>query len=102
MIVTGWNNGSPRNTGAGYGVRVSNKDRGKYFEESWSSVTIEIDGDRIKVNVSSSFWQSCAELRSAKIGKWLIRKGLAPWPKDEPPKLKLEPKGNKEFILSRI
>jgi len=101
MIVVGWNNGSPNNrTGAGYGVRIVREDRDMYFQNTWSSVIIELDnGDLLDVKLSASFWRGCTELRNAKIGKWMLEQGLAPWPKGDPPKLKLEPIGNRRLRL---
>jgi len=103
MIVVGWNNGSPSKTGAGYGIRIRREDRDKYFEKGWSYVIIELEGDtQVKIRLSDSFWKDCIELRSAEIGRWMLKQKLAPWPKNKPPKLKLEPIGNRKFRLSRI
>jgi len=103
MKVVCWNNGSPDNrTGAGYGVRIAHRDRDRYFQRRWPYVTIELeDDDTVDVNLSDSFWRSCSELRSAKIGEWMLEHGLAPWPKGNPPKLRLEPVGDRKFRLSR-
>ena len=88
MIVTGWSNGAPNSrTGSGYGVRVRRRDRDVLFEPEWQFVTVELDrGKRVGVNVSNSFWRGCVELRSGAIGKWMIERGLAPWPKGRPPR----------------
>jgi len=103
MIVVGWNNGSPSKTGAGYGIRIRREDRDKHFEKEWYYVIIELEGgSQVKIRLSDSFWKDCIELRSAKIGKWMLKQKLAPWPKNSPPKLKLEPIGNRKFRLSRI
>ncbi len=42
MKVTGWSNGSPSASGAGYGLRISAADRDRYFDRSWSEVSIEL------------------------------------------------------------
>ncbi|MCK4416801.1 MAG: hypothetical protein KAV99_01370 [Candidatus Latescibacteria bacterium] len=104
MIVVGCNNGSPNDrTGAGYGIRVTREHRDRYFERGWPSVTIELDKENmVKVDLSDSFWRGCTELRSARIGKWMLDRGLASWPKGIPPGLKLEPIGNRQFRLSRV
>ena len=104
MIVVGWNRGSPNNrTGAGYGIRIAREDRDKCFRKAWTSVTIELDnGDLVDVRLSDSFWSGCTELRRAKLGKWMLDHELAPWPKGKPPRLKLEPIGNRKFRLSRL
>ena len=104
MIVVGWNNGSPNDrTGGGYGIRVTREDRDRYFQRRWPSVTIELDKENmIEVKLSDSFWRGCIELRSKRIGKWMLDRRLAPWPKGSPPRLKLEPIGNRQFRLSPL
>jgi hypothetical protein len=89
MIVTGWTDGSPSNvTGSGYGIRLSRKDRDKYFQRGWLSVTIELEGwGATKATLAPSFWRRCTELRGKVIGKWLLDHGLAPWPRGNPLKL---------------
>lgn len=101
MIVSGWNNGSPNNkTGAGYGIRLSKEDRDRYFKKEWDFVEIELeDGEVVKVKLSNSFWNKCTELRSSKIGKWLLEMGYAPWPKGNPPKFRLIPVYERRFKL---
>ncbi|RLI81964.1 hypothetical protein DRP04_05000 [Archaeoglobales archaeon] len=101
LIVSGWNNGSPNNeTGAGYGIRISKKDRDKYFRREWEFVEIELEDDEvITVRLSSSFWKDCSELRSSKIGMWMLQKGYAPWPKNNPPKFELIPVSERRFRL---
>ena len=93
MKVVGWNNGSPNNrTGEGYGIRIVPKDRDRYFRRTKSSVDIELEnGNLVKVKLSDSFWRDCVELRSPKIGKWMLDVGLAPWSINSPPNLRLEP-----------
>jgi hypothetical protein len=102
MIATGWNNGSPNNsTGSGYGIHLSREDRDKYFRREWSTVIIELEGaSPVEVNLAPSFWRRCTEFHSAAIGKWLLDHGLAPWPKGNPPKMRLEPAGGRRFRLS--
>ncbi|KXB08279.1 hypothetical protein AKJ58_00320 [candidate division MSBL1 archaeon SCGC-AAA385D11] len=100
MKVKGWNNGSPLETGAGYGIRISRKDREAYFRREWESVIIDLEGgSTIEVNISESFWRDCIELRSARIGKWMIRKELAPWEKNNPPSLELKHIEGRKFKL---
>lgn len=100
IIVSGWSNGSPNNeTGAGYGIRISKEDRDEYFNRDWEFVEIELDDDIVKVRLSNSFWKGCTELRSSKIGKWMLEKGFAPWPKGNPPKFELVQVSGKRFKL---
>ena len=86
MIVKGWNNGNPNDkSGVGYGIILTKTDRDEYFKQSWASITLDLDGlDSFQVKLSKSFWKNCIELRSSKVGKWLLNKGLAPW-NEEPP-----------------
>jgi len=101
MIVTGWKAGSPNNrTGGGYGIRLTRRDRDIYFQKWWPAVDIELSGvGPVEVNLSRSFWKNCIELRSAAIGKWMLDRGLAPWLKGNPPRLQLEPCGDRRFRL---
>ena len=86
MKVTAWNNGSFRSTGAGYGLRVKPTDRSTFFSHSWSHAIIELpNGNRLRINLSRSFWRNCAELRDAGIGKWLLAIGQDQWPTGSPP-----------------
>ena len=103
MIVSGWNDGSPNNaTGGGYGIRMSRRDRDEYFDPEWPWVTIELEElGATEVNLARSFWRGCTELRGAAIGKWMLDRGLAPWPKGRPPRLRLEPAGERRFRLTR-
>jgi len=101
MIVIGFNNGSPDDiTGAGYGLRIKQKDRDKFFQKNWKSINIIINSKQsINVKLSKSFWKECIELRSSAIGKWMIDNELAPWSKGKPSKFNMELIGNKQFQL---
>ena len=104
IIVKGWNNGRPNNeTGTGYGIRIKRKDIDRYFEEEWTSIIIELEGEgEIEVSLSNSFWRCCTEIRKKEIGKWMIKKGYAPWPKGHPPAFELVPISNRRFRLHSI
>jgi hypothetical protein len=102
MEVTAWNNGKHSQTGAGYGVKLSIQDRDHAFDRRWDAVTIELeDGPSVHVNVAKrSFWsESCRELIHAEIGMWMLDKGLAPWPRGNPPKMQLISSGKATFKL---
>ena len=100
MIVTGWNNGAWRPNGVGYGVKVRKQDRDKHFQREWASVLITIDGnDSVRIELSSSFWRDCPELRSRKVGAWMRAQGFSTWPAYKPPKFKLIPSGGQTFEL---
>jgi hypothetical protein len=105
MIVTAWKGGTTTKNGGGYGVKLNACDRDRYFQRDWKSVQLSLDGtsDVIKVNVAKpSFWNNtCRELISAEIGRWLICNGLVPWQKGNPPKLKLEHLINNHFVLRK-
>jgi hypothetical protein len=84
--VTAWNNG-----GVGYGLEIRASDRDRYFDRDWQNVVLELAGQgNTVVRVSDSFWRDCCELRSAEIGRWLKRNGLAPWPKGQRPKVVMQ------------
>jgi hypothetical protein len=51
------------------------------------------------VTLSQSFWRNCSELRSADIGRWLLRQGLAPWPRGKPPTFELVPVEDRRFRI---
>jgi hypothetical protein len=100
MIVTGWSNGRPRASGTGLGLRLAKDDRDTYFEPDWQTVLIELpSGSTTRVPLSASFWQSCTELRSAEIGRWMLAEHLSPWPRRQPPKFRLERVGPGRFRL---
>lgn len=103
MIVTAWNNGKHHDSGAGYGFKLSVPDRDKYFKREWQYVVLYFSGmdDGVKVNINKiSFWgDTCSELISIHIGKWLQRHNYAPWPKGSPPKFTLEQISDNKFSV---
>lgn len=102
VLVKGWNNGAFHKTGAGYGIRISCGDRDQYFNTEWDYVVIQLDDEEARVNVSRSFWGECSELRSAKIGRWMINRGYQRWPKGSPPVFELAPIGERKFRLQEV
>src|SRR3990172_2065351 len=94
MIVTAWNNSEHHQTGAGYGLQVNAEDRARNFKKEWEKVLIRFPdrSDWIEANIAKkSFWANrCGELINKEIGKWFLKRGLAPWPKGHPPKFELE------------
>ncbi|HEY2499763.1 MAG TPA: hypothetical protein VGK24_22100 [Candidatus Angelobacter sp.] len=101
MIVTGWNNGDWNRSGAGYGLKVSLRDRDRHFKREWSIVTVNIKGSpSIRVKLSASFWRDCAELRSQAIGIWMKAQGHSHWISGKPPKFNLVYTGEQSFDLS--
>ena len=105
MLVTAWNNGSHQHSGAGYGIKVTAEDRNEFFKREPQTVNLKLEGVDAPVSVNThkvSFWdETCGELISKEIGKWLRENGLAPWPKGVPPKLRMEPLSEGVFFLRR-
>ena len=102
FVGTAWNNGSYRMSGAGYGIKLNPRDRDRYFEKPNAFLKLEGKTGDIEVNTDKpSFWNStCRELISKEIGLWLRSNGRAPWIKDQPPKLQLEPVGERTFKVT--
>ncbi len=105
MIVTAWNNGQHHKSGAGYGIKLSAADRDEHFSRMWRTVAVTLEGSsqEVEINIAkASFWSTtCRELISKDIGTWLRENGLAPWPQDHPPRLRLEPLASRHFLLRR-
>lgn len=100
MRATAWNNGSHHVSGAGYGLRISEDDRDSFFDPDWKFAVFDLGGEAdAEVRLSESFWRSCRELRSVEIGRWLRRRGLAPWPKGKPPKLAVQHVAGNRFAV---
>jgi hypothetical protein len=105
MVWSAWNNGAHRDTGAGYGFKVPIPDRDRHFRPEWKTVQLELPSASAsslhEINVSKkSFWSdTCHELISRDIGRWLIAQGLAPWPKGTPPRFLVESVGDRSFRI---
>ena len=91
MMVTAWNNGSYHRTGAGYGIRIKLSDRNKFFNRTWTVVKLQLQGIPGYTDINpkrKTFWNnSCPELFSQEIGKWLIGNRINQWPKGHPPEM---------------
>ena len=93
--ATAWNNGYWRNTGAGYGLKLSAEDRNKYFDKDWDTVTLRLVGARTsripEANVAKdSFWSpKCHELIKLEIDQWFIENGFRRWALNAPPRFRL-------------
>lgn len=98
FTVTAWNNG-----GSGYGLRVAREDRARFFRRAWRTVTVALPNGRgvAAVNLTSTFWTTCPELRSASIGAWLRQNRMDTWPSGQPPTFTLLPTGRASFRLRR-
>lgn len=105
MIVTAWNNGKHHSSGAGYGFKISIKDRDQQFNSHWTSVLITLpNGVEIDANINKdSFWSpKCHELINQQFGQWFIEQGFASWPKGRPPKFVLSHQSENKFRLEEI
>jgi hypothetical protein len=104
MQVKAWNKGNHSKDGNGYGVKISIQDRDIYFRSEWKTIIVELEGETsaVEVNINKkSFWnETCRELISVRIGRWLLKNKLAPWTKGNPPILKLIHIVGNQFKLS--
>ena len=99
--ATAWRNGSPDERGNGYGLKISAVDRDAFLKRTFGSIDLYLSGVPRPVSVNihkASMWEgTCRELISKEIGAWLMRMGLAPWPKGEPPRFRLVPRDERRF-----
>lgn len=108
MQWTAWKGGAGTSTGAGFGLKVGRRDRDLHFDRVWASVEVELPVARgfqlVEVNIAkASFWNdTCRERISAEIGRWLIHRGIAPWPHRRPPKLPVEVVGPRRFRVADV
>jgi hypothetical protein len=106
MNVTAWNNGTHKLDGNGYGVKIDAYDRDTNFKREWKTIFIDLEGESLPIEINidkPSFWNdTCRELISVKIGKWLIKTGLAPWENRKPPQLALLQTQDNRFRLTRL
>ena len=85
------------------GVRVGAANRVLYFDRSWESVVVEIDGIPYQFKLTSGFWRKCPEFRDDTRGvikAWLRCHRLLDWAIGHPPKLVLHPLGGNRFRLT--
>lgn len=103
MKVKAWNNGSY--TLDGNGLKITAQDRDAFFRREWKTIWLQLAGESepVEINVAKdSFWnETCRELISVRIGKWLLKNKLAPWRKGSPPVLTLKQLEGKRFLLTR-
>ena len=102
FIGTAWNDGSRRMSGAGYGIKLNPRDRDKYFRKPKAFLRLEGQVGNIPINIDKpSFWNdTCRELINKDIGRWFISNDKASWMKGQPPKLQLEPVGERIFKVT--
>jgi hypothetical protein len=95
ISATAWNNGQHHRSGAGYGLKISAADWDRYFRREWRTVQLRIGVTTpITVNIDKpSFWNdSCRELISVELGRWMLANGLAPLAHRQPPHFTLIPR----------
>ncbi len=105
FTAVAWNNGSHRKSGAGYGLKVSIKDRDRYFDREWTEVQLHLPTHKsVRVNIDKqSFWGgTCRELISNEIGKWLHEVGRARWPRGMPPRVLISARGGGAFDVHLV
>jgi hypothetical protein len=106
IIAVGWNNGSRHASGAGYGLKLTPRDRDSCLIRKWGFIELYLPGDaetaRVIIDKDSLWNGTCRELIHKKIGAWLIRAGLATWPKGQPPQVRLTPRTERTFEASLI
>ena len=104
MIATVCNNGQHHQSGAGYGIKINEQDRDRFFQRGWTDIILKLEGQskEVEVNIDKpSFWgKTCRELISKEIGLWLFANNIGAWNKGNPPKLRLEPSGERRFNVS--
>ncbi len=103
MLMKAWNNGRFLPNGCGYGVEVSEQFRDEYLRVNWPSIFLLLDGveEPVELAINNSvFWNRGRELRSGKIGKWLIQNGCASWDLNDPPELYVTPMEGNHFGVS--
>lgn len=75
--------------GVTLGLRFGAENARRYVDPSWTELVVELDGELHNFQLRGSFWRHCPEVRGAAITEWLQRHGLAPWPRGEPPRLRM-------------
>ena len=73
FFVIAWNNGAHHSSGAGYGVKISARDRDTHFKTEWRTVSLHLPdrSDPVAINVNKkSFWNgTCRELISRELAR---------------------------------
>ena len=89
MKVKAWNNGAYSIDGNGYGLKIIMLYRDAFLRREWKNVCLNLEGETepVEINIDKdSFWNNtCRELISVRIGRWLIKNGLMLWRKGYPP-----------------
>ena len=88
LELSGWQ-------GATAGLRVAAESKQRVFEPLRGMahrVQVELPGHGVQplCRITSTFWTSCPEIRSAEIGRWMVARGDKPWPHGRPPRYEAE------------
>lgn len=100
MEASAWKGG--KSTTSTYGIRVGVQNRDTYFDPTWTTIEIEVDGVFHTFQITPGFWRRCPEFRdsgSPVIRGWLNRHYTLTWPRGEPPRVELIPLGDGRFRL---
>lgn len=98
MDVSAWSNGAKT-----FGIRVGARNRTRYFDQSWSEIEVEIDGELHSFDLTAGFWNDCPEFRdrgTPVIREWLERSNLMDWPRGQPPRFRLQQLSGNRFRLT--
>lgn len=106
FIAKTWNNGSRHVSGAGYGIKITLQDREQFFDRSWRTAILYLDGYSrpIEANVAkATFWnRTCGELIKKDIGIWLIQNNCAVGTLGWPFEVRMTVIGEREFKVELI
>lgn len=97
MDVRAWSNGSGT-----FGVRVGIPNRNEYFDQDWTGIVVEIDGEDHEFALTGGFWRACPEFRdrgTPVIKQWLQKYRSTDWERGNPPAMELVPLGGNHFRL---
>jgi hypothetical protein len=101
-----WNNGKRHSSGAGYGIKITMQNREQFFNRSWSTVILHLNGysRHIEANVDKlSFWKTdCGELIKKDIGIWLLQNNCAVGTLGWPFEVRMTIIGEREFKVELI
>jgi hypothetical protein len=84
-----------------YGIRVGVNDR-RFFDRSWTTIFVEMDGRRHSFKITPCFWKRGLEIRDSgthTIRNWLKRHRTLTWEKGAPPRMTLVSLGDGKFRL---
>lgn len=101
FVVAGWHNGT-----SGWGLRVHKEGRVVFQRHrrrlDREALVVVLPGvsARLRVHLSSSFWQSCPEVRAAEIGCWMRSRDDAPWPHSKPPRYRASLAIGQEIVFA--